>query len=182
MHRGAGESFDISADLDELSCTPVAVISAGAKAILDLPRTLEYLETRSVPVVGYGTDTFPAFFSVSSGIPLQARCDTPDEVASLLIAQDRLGFSAGMLIANPIPAEHALPFEEIDAAIEQAVAEAGRKNIVGKAVTPYLLQTLVELTGGRSLAANIKLAEHNADVGAQIAVAYSRQRRASASV
>ena len=181
VHRGAAQSFDISADLDEFARTPVAVISAGAKAILDLPRTLEYLETRGVPVVGYGTDRFPAFFSVSSGLPLSARCDTPDEVASLLVTQDALGFSSGLLVANPIPREHAIPFEEIDAVIERAVAEADRIHVSGKDLTPYLLQKLVDWTGGRSLTANIALVEHNAKVGAAIAVAYSRRRATTAS-
>jgi pseudouridylate synthase len=176
VHRGAAESFDISADLDELARTPVAVITAGAKAVLDLARTLEYLETRGVPVVGYGTDSFPAFFSVSSGLPLSARCDTPEDVAALLITQDTLRFTTGTVIANPIPSKHALPFEEMDVAIEKAAAEAARNHITGKAVTPFLLQKLVEWTGGRSLTANIALAEHNAKVGAAIAIAYSRRR------
>jgi pseudouridylate synthase len=176
VHRGAAQSFDISADLDELARTPVAVITAGAKAILDLPRTLEYLETRGVPVVGYGTDSFPAFFSVSSDLPLSARCDTPEDVAAFLMTQDTLRFTTGTVIANPIPSEHALPFKEMDVAIEKAVAETARNNITGKAVTPFLLQKLVEWTGGRSLTANIALAEHNAKVGADIAIAYSRRR------
>ena len=179
VHRGAAQSFDISADLDELARTPVAVITAGAKAILDLPRTLEYLETRGVPVIGYATDSFPAFFSVSSGLPVSARCDTPEDVASFLRIQDTLGFTTGTVIANPIPSEHALPFKVMDVAIEQAVAEAARNNITGKAVTPFLLQKLVELTGGRSLTANIALAENNAKLGAAIAVAYSRRGAAS---
>ena len=175
VHRSAAQSFDISADLDELARTPVAVITAGGKAILDLPRTLEYLETRGVPVIGYGTDSFPAFFSVSSGLPLSARCDTPEDVAAFLRIQDTLSFTTGTVIANPIPSEHALPFEEMDVAISRAVTEAAHNNITGKAVTPFLLQKLVELTGGRSLTANIALAEHNAKLGAAIAVAYSRQ-------
>jgi pseudouridine-5'-phosphate glycosidase len=181
VHRGADHTFDVSADLDELARTPVAVVSAGAKAILDLPKTLEYLETRGVPVVGYGTDEFPAFFSVSSGLRLSARCDTPEEAAALLVTQDTLGFSSGLVIANPIPREHAIPFEEIDTLIEKAVVEAGRSNVRGKAVTPYLLQKLVEWTGGRSLAANMALVEHNARIGAAIAVAYSRRRAMMAS-
>jgi pseudouridylate synthase len=176
VHRGAAQSFDISADLDELARTPVAVVTAGAKAILDLPRTLEYLETRGVPVIGYTTDSFPAFFSVSSGLPLSARCDTPEDVAALLRIQDTLRFTAGTVIANPIPSEHALPFKEMDVAINKAVTEAAHNNITGKAVTPFLLQKLIELTGGRSLTANIALAEHNAKLGAAIAVAYSRRR------
>ena len=177
VHRGAESTFDISADLDEFARTPVAVVSAGAKAILDLPKTLEYLETKGVPVLGYRTDTFPAFFSRSSGLPLAVRCDTPDEAASVLLMQDKLGFGAGTLIANPIPQEHAMPEAEIEAAIERAVAEATRKGIAGKEVTPYLLAALVRLTEGRSLAANMALAEHNTRVGAEIAKAYARLRR-----
>ncbi len=176
VHRGAESTFDISADLDEFARTPMAVISAGAKAILDLPKTLEYLETKGVPVLGYGTNTFPAFFCRSSGLPLQLRCDTPDEVASVLLMQDRLGFGMGTLIANPIPEEHALPEQEIEAAIAHALSAAESQGITGKEVTPYLLARLVKLTKGRSLAANMALAEHNAKVAAQIAGAYARQR------
>ena len=181
VHRGAAQTFDVSADLDELARTPVAVVTSGAKAILDLPKTLEYLETRGVPVVGYGTDTFPAFFSASSGLPLSERYDTPDQVAALLLAQDALAFPAGTVIANPIPGEHALPFEDMERVIEEAAAEAARQGITGKAVTPFLLRTLVARTGGRSLAANIALAQHNAKVGAAIAMAYSRRRAATGS-
>jgi pseudouridine-5'-phosphate glycosidase len=177
VHRGAASTFDISADLEEFARTPVAVVSAGAKAILDLPKTLEYLETKGVPVIGYGTDTFPAFYSRSSGLPLELRCDTPDEVASLLRLQDALGFGRGTLIANPIPSEHAMPEAEIEAAIQRALASAAEEGVTGKAVTPYLLAALVRLTEGRSLAANMALAEHNARVGARIAVAYARAAR-----
>jgi pseudouridylate synthase len=176
VHRGAESTFDISADLEEFARTPVAVISAGAKAILDLPKTLEYLETKGVPVLGYGTDTFPAFFCRSSGLPLQVRCDTPDEVASVLLMQDRLGFGRGTLIANPIPEEHALPEQEIEAAITRALQAANSQGITGKEVTPYLLAALVKLTEGRSLAANMALVENNARVAAQIATAYARLR------
>jgi pseudouridylate synthase len=150
------------------------VVSAGAKAILDLPKTLEYLETKAVPVIGYGTDSFPAFFSRSSGLPLQLRCDTPDEVATILRTQDRLGSGSGTLIANPIPAAHALPAEEIETVITRALAAADREGISGKEVTPYLLAALVKLTDGRSLAANMARVEHNAIVGARIASAYAR--------
>ena len=177
VHRGAESTFDISADLEEFARTLVAVVSAGAKAILDLPKTLEYLETKGVPVIGYGTDIFPAFFSRSSGLALQLRCDTPDDVAAVLLMQDRLSFAAGTLIANPIPKEHALPEAEVEAAIGRAVSEANAKGISGKDVTPYLLAALVKLTAGRSLAANRALAEHNARVGARIAVAYARARQ-----
>jgi pseudouridylate synthase len=174
VHRGAASTFDISADLEELARTPVAVVSAGAKAILDLPKTLEYLETKGVPVIGYRTDSFAAFFSRSSGLPLQLRCDTPDEVALILRTQDRLGSGSGTLIANPIPEAHALPAEEIEAVITRALAAADREGITGKEVTPYLLAALVKLTEGRSLAANMALAEHNAALGAGIAAAYAR--------
>lgn len=175
VHRGAEETFDISADLDEFGRTPVAVVTTGAKAILDLPKTLEYLETRGVPIIGYTTDYFPAFFAVSSGLRLSARYDTPESVAAFLRMQDQLGFETGTVVANPIPKEHALPFEEMEAAIEKAVAEAERHGIMGKAVTPFLLQKLVNWTDGRSLSANIALAENNARLGAAIAVAYSNQ-------
>jgi pseudouridine-5'-phosphate glycosidase len=177
VHRGAESTFDISADLEEFARTPVVVVSAGAKAILDLPKTLEYLETKGVPVIGYGTDTFPAFFCRSSGLALELRCDTPDEVASLLRMQDRLDFTRGTLIANPIPLEHAMPEAEIEAALSRALGDANSKGIAGKAVTPHLLAALVELTEGRSLVANMVLAEHNARVGARIAVAYARAKR-----
>jgi pseudouridylate synthase len=171
VHRGAGDTFDISADLNELSRTPVAVVSAGAKAILDLPLTLEWLETLSVPVVGYGTGEFPAFYSRSSGLPLHMRCDTPVQVAALLAAQWQLG-SAGVLIANPIPAEHEILAAEIAPIITDAVHEAQRRQIVGKAVTPFLLARLAEVTAGRSLASNIALVKNNARVAARIARTY----------
>lgn len=168
VHRGAGDTFDISADLTELSRTPVAVVSAGAKAILDLPLTLEWLETLSVPVVGYGTGEFPAFYSRSSGLPLHIRCDTPEEVAGLLSAQWQLG-SAGVLVANPIPAEHEIQWSQIAPVIADAVQDAQRRQIIGKAVTPFLLARLAEVTSGRSLASNIALVKNNARVAARIA-------------
>ena len=173
VHRGAETSFDISADLEELARTPVAVVCAGAKSILDLPKTLEYLETRGVPVIGYGTDTLPAFFCRSSSLALALRRDTPDEVAAVLATQAALGFPAGAVIANPIPEAHALPEAEIDAVIAAALADADRDGIAGKAVTPYLLARIVELTDGRSLTANIALVEHNARIGARIAKAWA---------
>ncbi len=171
VHRGAGDTFDISADLTELSRTPVAVISAGAKAILDLPLTLEWLETLSVPVVGYGTSEFPAFYSRSSGLPLHILCEGPEDVAALLSAQWQLG-SAGVLVANPIPAEHEIQAAEIAPVITDAIHEAQRRQIVGKAVTPFLLGRLAEVTAGRSLASNIALVKNNAQVAARIARAY----------
>jgi pseudouridine-5'-phosphate glycosidase len=170
VHRGAGDTFDVSADLTELSRTPVAVVSAGAKAILDLPLTLEWLETLSVPVVGYGTTEFPAFYSRSSGLPLQMCCDTPEEIAALLVAQWQLG-SAGVLIANPIPIGHEIQADEIGPVIADAVEEAKRRQITGKAVTPFLLARLAEVTAGRSLASNIGLIKNNARVAARVAAA-----------
>jgi len=169
VHRGAERTFDISADLQELARTPVAVICAGAKSILDLPKTLEFLETSGVPVIGYGTDEFPAFYCRSSGLALPHRCDTPAEVASVLRTQQVLGYPGGTVIANPIPVPDALSIGEIDAAIARALGEAEAEGIQGKDVTPYLLARLVELTGGRSLEANIALVKHNAKVGSRIA-------------
>ncbi len=174
VHRGAETTFDISADLDELASTPVTVVSAGAKSILDLPRTLEVLETRGVPVVGFGTDEFPAFFSRSSGLPVDARVDTPEELAAVLRAHRRLGMRGGVLVANPVPAADALPPEEIDGAVDRAVAEAERAGVGRRELTPYLLARVVELTGGRSLAANVALVRDNARVAALTAVALAR--------
>lgn len=171
VHRGAEESFDISADLEELARTPVAVVCAGAKSILDLPKTLEYLETRGVPVIGYGTGSFPAFYSRSSGLALSQRCDDPAEAAAILRAQAALGYPGGAVIANPIPEADALPAEKMDAVIGQALREAEAKGIAGKDVTPFLLGRIVEITGGKSLEANIALVKHNARIGARIAVA-----------
>ncbi|HET8728425.1 MAG TPA: pseudouridine-5'-phosphate glycosidase [Alphaproteobacteria bacterium] len=171
VHRGAERTFDVSADLEELARTPVAVVCAGAKSILDLPKTLEYLETRGVPVIGYGTDAFPAFYCRSSGLDLSHRSDAPEDVASILRAQAALGYPGGMIIANPIPEADALPADEIDAAIGRALAEAETDGIGGKDVTPYLLARLVDLTGGRSLDANIALVMNNARIGARIAAA-----------
>lgn len=169
VHRGADRSFDISADLEELARTPVAVVSAGAKAILDLPKTLEVLETKGVPVIGYRTDILPAFYSSESGLAVQHRCDTPAEIAAILKAMRRLGQPAGALIANPIPPEHALPPDEINAVIEDALAEASAQGISGQAVTPFLLSRVAQTTEGESLQANIALVKHNAGLAAQIA-------------
>ena len=171
VHRGAETSFDVSADLEELAHTPVAVVCAGAKSILDLPKTLEYLETRGVPVIGLGTDTFPAFYCRSSGLTLDHRCDTPEQAAAIIAAQAELPGAGGLVIANPIPKADALDRSEVDAAIEQAIGEATEQGIGGKDVTPFLLARLAEITGGRSLDANIALVKHNARLGARIAVA-----------
>jgi pseudouridine-5'-phosphate glycosidase len=176
VHRGAETSWDVSADLEELARTPVAVVCAGAKAILDLPKTLEVLETKGVPVIGYGTDELPAFWSRSSGLKAPLRLDTPAEVARLILTQDALGLPAGVLVANPIPAEVEIPAAELAPAIEAACREAERAGIAGKAVTPYLLERVLALTGGRSLAANIALVENNVRVATEIAVALMRER------
>ena len=173
VHRGAGD--DISADLQELAQTPVIVVCAGAKAILDLPATLEYLETHGVTVVGYGTDEFPAFYSRTSGLPVDVRCDTPQEVSDLWLAKQALGLPGGLLVAVPIPAEAEIPAAEIEPAIAQAVAEAAERGLRSAEVTPFLLSRIAELTGARSLEANLALLKNNAAVAAQIAVAVSRQ-------
>jgi pseudouridylate synthase len=164
-------SADISADLPELAQTPILVVCAGAKAILDLPATLEWLETYGVPVVGYGTDCFPAFYNRDSGLPVDVRVDSPGEVAALYRAQRELGLPGGMLLTVPIPAEAELPRDQMDAAIAQALEEAEVRGVRGKALTPFLLARVSALTGEASLHANLALLENNARVGAQIAVA-----------
>jgi pseudouridine-5'-phosphate glycosidase len=171
VHRGASETFDISADLEELARTPVAVVCAGAKALLDLPKTLEYLETRGVPVIGYRTSEFPAFWSRSSGLPVPLRCDTPQEIADVLRAKWDLGLEGGAVICNPIDAADEIPAAKMEGLIATAVEEAARHHISGKAVTPHILSRLVELTGGRSLRANIALVRSNARLAAEIALA-----------
>lgn len=171
VHRGARDSWDVSADLTELSRTPVLVVCAGAKSILDLPATLEMLETLGVPVVGYGTETFPAFYSVSSGLRLSARVDSPDEAAAVWRAHRRYGGGSGMLLVVPPPAEQALPHAEVAALIDAALAEAAQQNIQGAQVTPFLLATIAQRSGGRSLTANIALLKNNARVAAAVAVA-----------
>jgi pseudouridylate synthase len=173
VHRGVETSLDISADLDELARTPVAVVCAGAKAILDLPRTLEYLETRGVPVVGYGTDDFPAFWSRESGLEAPIRLDTPEAVARLIDAKAALGLKGGVLVANPVPAADEIPRAVIARHIEAALREAGRQGVAGKAVTPFLLARMVELTGGRSLLANVALIRSNAALAGRLARALS---------
>jgi pseudouridylate synthase len=172
VHRGAERSLDISADLQELARTPVAVVCAGAKAILDLPLTLEYLETHGVPVIGHGCSELPAFYSRDSGLPLECRLESAEGIAALLQAHWALGL-AGAVVANPIPAEHAMPRERIDAAIRQALADAEAAGIRGKASTPFLLARVSALTGGDSLAANRALVLNNARLAAQLAVALS---------
>ena len=175
VHRGAELSFDISADLEELSRTPVAVVCAGAKAILDLPKTLEVLETKGVPVIGYGTDDFPAFWTRSSGLRADHRIDTPEAVAELLETQFSLGMG-GVLIGNPIPEADAMDPAFIGAMIERALADAEAAGIQGKETTPYLLKRIFELTEGKSLVSNIALVKNNAAVAARIAVALAARQ------
>jgi pseudouridine-5'-phosphate glycosidase len=174
VHRGVELTSDVSADLTEFAETPVAVVSAGAKAILDLPRTLETLETLSVPVLGYRCDTFPAFFSRDSGLPIPARVESVEEVADVLHARWTLSARGGVLVANPIPVADEIPAERIDAVIATAVSDATRQGISGKQVTPFLLKRVRELTGGASQRANVALVFSNARLGAQIACAFAR--------
>ena len=173
VHRGAELSFDISADLEELSRTPVTVVCAGAKAILDIAKTLEVLETRGVPVVAFGQNAFPAFWSRDSGIAAPLRLDSADEIAAFCAARAALPRLAhgGLLIANPVPADDEIPADEIAGVIAQAVAEADAAGIAGKEVTPWLLGRMLEITGGQSLATNIALVRNNARLAADIAVA-----------
>lgn len=172
VHRGYEETLDVSADLDELGKTNVNVVCAGAKSILDLPRTLEYLETKGVPVVGYQTDYLPQFFTRESEYKLNLRLDTPVEIAEMIKTKDELELSGGVLITNPIPEEASMDKKYIDSLIDKAINEANEKHIIGKDVTPFLLAKIVEESGGKSLEANIALVYNNAKVGAQIAKAY----------
>ena len=169
VHRGAETSFDISADLSELAETAVTVVAAGAKAILDLPKTLEVLETLGVPVIAYGQDEFPAFWSRSSGLKAPLRMDEPREIAAAHRMRGLLGLKGGQLVANPIPEAAEIPRPEIMPMIEAALAEAAAKGVSAKAVTPFLLQRLFEMSSGRSLVANIALVRNNARLGAAIA-------------
>lgn len=172
-HREGDRTFDISNDLHEFALSDVAVVTAGAKAILDLPLTLEILETNGVPVVGFGTDEFPAFYSRMSGLSVPMRLDTPGEVAAMMRAKWSLGLTGGVVVANPIPASAEIPADEITPHILRALAEAKQQGIAGKAVTPFLLKRITEITQGRSLKANIALVMNNARVAAEIAVAYA---------
>jgi pseudouridine-5'-phosphate glycosidase len=169
VHRGDGR--DVSADLPELARTPVLVVCAGAKAILDLPATLEWLETHGVPVVGYGTDEFPAFYSRESGLKLEARADSPEDVAAIAHTLWSSGLTGGLLVCVPCPAEAARPVDEMERAITIAVKEAEAQNVRGKAVSPFLLSRISELTHGESKAANLALLQNNARVAAEIAAA-----------
>ena len=174
VHRGAEITMDISADLEELGQTPVMVVCAGAKSILDLGLTLEYLETKGVPVIGYGTDELPAFYTSKSGFGVDYRLDTPAELAAAFYAQREMGLKGGMLVANPIPDEYAMDADVINKAIDQAIAESVEQGIHGKATTPFLLARVKDLTGGDSLSSNIQLVFNNARVASQTAVELSK--------
>lgn len=171
VHRGAEESFDISADIEELARTSVIVVSAGPKAILDIPKTLEMLETRGVPVVSFDSEEFPAFWSRSSGLKSPLNLPSPAAIANFQHMREQLGIEGGMLIANPVPLEAEIPREEMEIYIGRALASAEREEITGKEVTPFLLDTIFHMTGGRSLKTNIALVENNARLAAEIAVA-----------
>ena len=174
VHRGAESSFDISADLQELAQTPVTVVAAGAKAILDLPKTWEVLETLGVPVIAYGQDDLPAFWSRNSGIRAPLRMDDAGQIAAAAAMRGRLGLRGGQLVANPIPPEAEIPRDQIMPVIEQALSEAEAQGVAAKEVTPFLLQRIFELTGGRSLQSNIALVLNNARLASQIAIAMTR--------
>lgn len=174
VHRGAEDTLDISADLEELARTDVAVVCAGIKSVLDIGRTLEYLETKGVPVVGYQTDMLPAFYTRSSSYPVDYRVDDIAEIVHALHVKWNMGLGGGMVIANPIPKEHALDDDEIEGVIAEAIAEIARTGITGKDATPFLLARIAERTGGRSLAANIELVLNNARLAASIAARIAR--------
>ena len=174
VHRGAETTMDISADLEELAQTPVMVICAGAKSILDLGLTLEYLETKGVPVIGYGTDELPAFDTRHSGFGVDYRIDTPEELAAAFHAKLAMGLKGGMLVTNPIPEQYSMPADVINKAIDEAIAESQRLGIHGKATTPFLLAKVKDLTGGDSLAANIELVLNNARLAALTAAALKK--------
>lgn len=174
VHRGAEKTMDISADLDELSKTNVTVVSAGAKSILDLNLTMEYLETKGVAVIGYGTDELPAFFTRKSGIKVGYRMDTPKEIAESMKAKEDMGLEGGMLVTNPIPEEYSMDAKVIGEAIDKAVKEAEENGVKGKDITPFLLDKIQKITGGDSLASNIQLVLNNARLASQIAVELSK--------
>ena len=177
VHRGAETTMDISADLEELGRTPIMVVCAGAKAILDLGLTLEYLETKGVPVIGFGTEELPAFYTRKSGFKVDYRIDTPEELAAAFRAQQEMGLGGGMLVTNPIPEAYSMDPVRINAAIDQAIEDSRRLGIHGKETTPYLLARVKELTGGDSLASNIQLVLNNARLAARTALALARQPR-----
>ena len=171
VHRGAETTMDISADLEELAHTPVMVVCAGAKSILDLGLTLEYLETKGVPVLGYGTSELPAFYTRKSGFFVDYRVDSPEELAAIFRSQRQLGIEGGMLVTNPVPEQYSMDPDVINKAIDQAVAEANAQGIHGKAITPFLLARIKDLTGGDSLDSNIQLVLNNARLAAKVAKA-----------
>lgn len=174
VHRGVEQTMDISADLDELSRTTIAVVCAGIKSVLDIGRTLEYLETVGVPVFGYRTNTVPAFYARSSGFPVSYRVDDADQIASALRTKFDLGLDGAVLVTNPVPEEHAFDPDEIEGFIDEAITDMNRRGIAGKETTPFLLARIAERTEGRSLDANIELVLNNARLAADIAVEYSR--------
>ena len=174
VHRGVEETMDVSADLDELARSNVAVVCAGIKSVLDIGRTLEYLETKGVPVAGFQTNILPAFYTRESAYPVDYRVDSAAEVAAAIAAKRKMELDGGMVIAVPIPEQHALDRDEIDAVIEDALTEMGQLRITGKETTPFLLGRIAEKTGGKSLAANIQLVINNARVAAEIAVELAR--------
>ena len=176
VHRGAETTMDVSADLEELANTPVMVVCAGAKSILDLGLTLEYLETHGVPVLGYGTKELPAFYTRRSGFEVDYRVDSPEELAKIFKVQRDLGMKGGVLVTNPIPAEYAMDFDVINKAIDEAIADSVQEGIHGKATTPYLLAKVKDLTGGDSLASNIQLVYNNARLAARTACAFCAQQ------
>ena len=174
VHRGAEVTMDISADLEELAQTPVMVVCAGAKSILDLGLTLEYLETKGVPVIGYQTEELPAFYTSKSGFGVDYRLDSPEEIAEAFHVKQQLGMKGGILVTNPIPTEYEMAPDVINAAIDQAVAEANEKGIKGKNITPFLLDRIQQITGGDSLASNIQLVFNNARLASRTAVALAK--------
>jgi pseudouridine-5'-phosphate glycosidase len=175
VHRGAEKTLDVSADLTELARTPIIVVSAGAKAILDLAKTLEFLETQGVAVVGFGTREFPAFYSRTSGLYLDLAVDSADEIARLFRIHGQLGMEQGVLVANPVAAEHEIPEAEIQGHMKQALGELDQNGIRGKEVTPFLLSRIVELTGGRALEANVHLLRSNVELACDIARCLAEQ-------
>lgn len=172
VHRGYNDTLDVSADLEELANTDVTVICAGAKAILDLPRTMEYLETKGVPVIGYQTDYLPAFYTRTSAIKLNQSVESPEELANIIRVKRDLELKGGVLVVNPIPEKHSLDEDVMNQVIAEAIEQANQQGIHGKDVTPFLLSTIVEKTGGRSLEANLQLVYNNAELGAKLALAY----------
>jgi pseudouridine-5'-phosphate glycosidase len=175
VHRGASDSFDISADLTALARYPVITVCAGAKAILDLPKTLEVLETLGAPVIGYQTDELPAFYSRSSGLKLDARADSATQIAKIVTAHWRMGFSTGALVVAPVPAEDEVPADEIQDVIDEALEAAAREGLAGRSVTPFLLSRIAAKTGGRALRANVALLKNNARIAGAIAVALTNE-------